>query len=221
MPMDRYYGNFPAENIPKAPVFNNTVPKEEDEFERSISMPSEYNFTEANDKPQDMYPGTNYAYSTKAENELRAPSARSHEEREKSMYYSPPSNLLDQISTSAKPVNLNTDYTSKVVDICSKVVPVVMSGTERGEWNSHIIFKIKSKTDSSISRKSLIFELTMEDDPQFLYTYEFGEGECHELSRVQGVTIEFHKFPEAFFSTFLDQCIDKREEHNLPDYYRY
>ncbi|CAI2385053.1 unnamed protein product [Moneuplotes crassus] len=221
MPMDRYYGKFPAENIPKAPVFNNTVPKEEDDFERSISMPSEYNFTEVNDKPLAVYPGTNYAYSTKTENELRAPSARSHEEREKSMNYSPPSNLLDQISTSAKPVNLSTDYTSKVVDIRSKVVPMVMSGTERGEWNSHVIFKIKSKTDSSISRKSLIFELTMEDDPQFLYTYEFGEGECHELSRVQGVTIEFHKFPEAFFSTFLDQCIDKREEHNLPDYYRY
>lgn len=203
-PTDNRYNSFTAENIPKPPAGIHEIKKEDDDFERSISMASEYNFTENNEKPAMMYPRTNYAVPNKMENEMRSPSVASNEEKEKSMYYAQPTNLFDQISTTVKPVSLNTDYTSKVVDICSKKIPVLMSGTERGEWNANLLFKIKSKSDSNASRKSLIFELTMEDDPQFLYTCELGENDYHEISRTQGIIIEFHKFPEVFFTSFLE-----------------
>lgn len=222
IPVDNRFNNFGAENIPKPPISLNEIKKEDDDFERSISMTSEYNFSENNDKFTGGYARSNFGDLNKAPIEGR-PSAPTipQEERANSMAYSIPNTLKDQITATVKPVPMKSNYSAEIVEKCSMIIPVVMKEADRGEWNSEILFKIKSKSDTNSAGRTLIFELTMEEDPQFLYTCEFGEQQCYMITQEQGLTIEFHQFERVLFESFLKYCTDMRQAHNLPENYQY
>ena len=170
-PIDNRYHDFSAENRNNPPSSHKEMKKEEEDFERSVPMNSEYNYSERNDKYASVYNKPNYGEFDKMNNGGMNPSFMTHNDAQApSVYSMPTSNLLQQISSEVKPITVGSDYDPSLSPIYRKEIFVVVQDDERGEWKSELIFKSFKKTDHSSQRNSWVFELTREDDPLFLFT---------------------------------------------------
>lgn len=213
-PTESNYQSFSAQNLSSAKKTIYEDQKEEDDFERSVQMDSEHEYSHRNEKFAPSWTQSNCGDIEKSPKPTIRNSFMYNEDNWSSISMSENKNqkLPANLMTLARPINLSNDYNFVVKDIYQKTVPIKMKDINRGEWKADIIVKIKSKTDTNLQKNTLVLELTEEENPLFLYTWEIGETEFHSIRQDQQIRVEFHKLAE-YLAELLNSCIKSHQGH--------
>ena len=196
--VDNNYKTFSAQNLNNAQKEHNNEYKEEEDFERSVPMHSEYNFSHRNDDAlcdRSAYGDMEKIQNLTVQNSYMAPSTLS---LGGDVSVRASANLMSL----AKPVSRNVDYGELTTDLYQKSINFKMKDTERGEWTQKVLIKAQRKTDTSLQKTKLHLELTQEDNPLFLYTTDIDETKYHSIRQAHTLRMEFHQFAEYLNELF-------------------
>jgi hypothetical protein len=196
---DANYKGFGAQNLNTAKNTFIEEKKEDDDFERSVHLGSEYEFGHRNINYPNNFNRSNFDETEKMPiipsqnsfilNDERTNSMMSHADNKGSFHGA-------NIMSLAKPISNVKDYELIVSDLYTKSIKVLIIDEQRGERNAELIVKIRKQLDQNTQRMTFLLELTEEDNPLFLYSKEIDESEFQLIRKNQGIHIEFHKFAE-------------------------
>jgi len=207
------YKSFSAQNLQSAKKFDQQDHRQEEDFERSVPVESEHEYSHFKENYAPSCAQSNYgdveksihgsAHNTYMMNDDHWSAISGHESQNPRMDHSS-ANLMSL----AKPT----------VTMASKPKTATTIGEYQVITSDDHQRKLSLKM-LDVERNTLNLELTEEDNPQFLYTCEIGKNEFESIRQKQQIRIEFHKLANHL-AELIKLCIDRFKNQNQRTVYQ-